>query len=130
MHLSRNDIPVQLEAPGAVARQLTGFGVADAALGVEYFSMAAGTDLAPLLQGLEDDHCQAEHWGYLISGEVVVTYTDRSTERVGDGEVFHWPSGHSVRVERDAEVIMFSPQDAHGAVIEHIRGRLAALSAG
>jgi hypothetical protein len=128
MHLSKNDIPVQLEAPGAVARQLTGFGVADAPLGVEYFTLAAGTDLAPLLQGLEDDRCQAEHWGYLITGDVEVTYSDGSAEQVTDGEVFHWPSGHSVRVTRDAELVMFSPQDAHGAVLEHIRGRLAALA--
>ena len=82
MHLSKDDIPVRIDIPGAVARQLPDFGIADGPLGVEYFTLATGTDMAPLLVGLEDDACQAEHWGYLVSGRVVVTYSDRSTEQV------------------------------------------------
>jgi hypothetical protein len=128
MHLSKHDIPVRLAAPGATARQLPDFGVADAALGAEFFSLGAGTDMAPLLKGLEDDVCQAEHWGYLPRGRVVVTYADGSTETCGEGDVFYWPVGHSVRVEDDAELIMFSPQEAHGAVMEHIAGRLATMT--
>jgi hypothetical protein len=127
MHLSKDAIPVRIGIPGAVARQLPDFGVAEGPLGVEYFTLATGTDMAPLLEGLEDDACQAEHWGYLISGDVVVTYSDGSTEAITDGEVFYWPSGHSVRVERDAAMVMFSPQVEHGAVLEHILGKLAAV---
>jgi mannose-6-phosphate isomerase-like protein (cupin superfamily) len=125
MHLSKDDIPVRIDIPGAVARQLPDFGIADGPLGVEYFTLATGTDMAPLLVGLEDDACQAEHWGYLVSGRVVVTYSDRSTEQVDGGEVFYWPAGHSVRVERDAALVMFSPQVEHGAVMDHIAGKLA-----
>lgn len=126
MHLSKDDIPVQIDVPGAVARQLPDFGVASGAIGAEYFTLAAGTDLAPLLEGLESNLCHSAHWGYMISGDVVVTYADGTTERCVTGEVFHWPSGHSVRVERDAEVILFSPQVEHSAVLDHIRGKLAA----
>lgn len=125
MHLSKDDIPVRIDIPGAVARQLPDFGIAEGPLGVEYFTLAAGTDMAPLLVGLEDDACQAEHWGYLVSGQVVVTYSDGSTEQVTGGEVFYWPAGHSVRVEDDAAMVMFSPQVEHGAVMEHILGKLA-----
>ena len=25
-------------------------------------------DLSPLLQGLPDDRCQCEHWGYVVKG--------------------------------------------------------------
>ena len=125
MHLSKDDIPVRIDIPGAVARQLPDFGIADGPLGVEYFTLATGTDMAPLLVGLEDDACQAEHWGYLVSGRVVVTYSDRSTEQVDGGEVFYWPAGHSVRVEQDAALVMFSPQVEHGAVMDHIAGKLA-----
>lgn len=128
MRLPRTDIPVRLEAPGAVARQLPDFGVPEGPVGAEYFSLAAGTDLAPLLQGLEDDRCQAEHWGYVARGRVVVDYADRSTETCSAGDVFHWPAGHSVRVEEDAELIMFSPQAEHGAVLDHIAGKLAAMA--
>lgn len=124
MRLPKNDIPVQIDAPGAVARVLPDFGKAEGTLGAEYFSLGAGTDIAPLLVGLEDDACQAPHWGYMISGDLVVTYTDGETDRCVGGDVFYWPAGHSVRVSEDAEVILFSPQDSHGLVIDHMRGAM------
>jgi hypothetical protein len=126
MRLQKDDIPVKVDAPGAVARQLRDFGVASGTIGAEYFSMAAGTDLAPLLQGLEGDACQSPHWGYVLEGELVTSFSDGATERCSGGDVFYWPPGHSVRVERDAELILFSPQDDHGPVIEHIRRQVEA----
>ena len=121
MHLSKEDIPVKIDLPGATARQLTDFGVAEkGAIGAEYFSLATGTDIAPLLKGLDHDSCHSPHWGYVISGDVVVTYDDGEEEHCRGGEVFHWPAGHSVRVDDDAEVILFSPQVEHGAVMDHI----------
>ncbi len=127
MHVSKHDIPVKIDAPGAVARQLPGFGVASGEIGAEFFSLGAGTDLAPLLEGLEGDMCDAAHWGYMIDGDLVVTYTGGDSERCTTGDLFHWPSGHSVRVERDAEVILFSPQVEHTAVLDHILGKMAAV---
>lgn len=124
MHLSKNDIPIKIDLPGAVARQITDFGVATGVIGAEYFVMSAGTDLAPLLEGLESNACQAAHWGYVITGDVVVSYTDGNTERCTTGEVFHWPPGHSVRIDRDAELILFSPQAQHTPVIDHILAKL------
>lgn len=126
MHLPKDDIPIKINAPGAVARQLPDFGVASGAIGAEYFTMSAGTDLAPLLEGLQGDMCQAPHWGYMITGDVVVTYTDRSSEQCTTGEVFYWPPGHSVRVDHDAELILFSPQAEHTAVMDHILAKVSA----
>lgn len=126
MHITKTDIPVRVEAPGAVARQVPDFGTAEGTIGAEYFSLATGTDLAPLLVGLDGDACASPHWGYVIQGEVVVTYTDGGTESCSTGDVFHWPAGHSVRVDDDAELILFSPQDSHGAVMDHIASKLAA----
>jgi hypothetical protein len=128
MHLSKDDIPVQLALPGATARQLPDFGTAAATLGVEYFTLATGTDMAPLLAGLIDDLCHAAHWGYLIAGQVRVTYRDGTVESVAAGEVFHWPAGHTVLVDEDAELVMFSPQVEHGEVLEHIRNKVAAMT--
>jgi hypothetical protein len=125
MHLSKNDIPIKVDAPGAIARQLPDFGVASGTIGAEYFTMAAGTDLAPLLRGLEGDACHSAHWGYVITGDLVVSYSDGSTEDCTTGDVFHWPPGHSVRVDRDAELILFSPQAEHTPVIEHIAAQLS-----
>ena len=82
MHIAKNEIPVKIDVPGAVARQADGFGDPSGygALGGEYFSIGGGTDMAPLLKGLEGDACQAPHWGYMLSGELVVTYTDGTEE--------------------------------------------------
>ena len=125
MHVSKNDIPIKINAPGAVARQLPDFGVASGAIGAEYFTMSAGTDLAPLLEGLDGNACHAAHWGYMLAGDLVVSYSDGTSERCTTGDVFHWPSGHSVRVDRDAELILFSPQAEHTPVMDHILAKLA-----
>jgi len=121
MRIDKNEIPTVMAVPGATARQMP-FG---GELAAEYFSLGAGTDIAPLLQGLEDDACQVAHWGYVIEGELVVTYTDGTTDHCATGDCFHWPSGHSVRVERDAEVVLFSPFVEHAAVIDHMLAKLA-----
>jgi hypothetical protein len=124
MRIPKEQIPVKLDVPGARARQMPDFGDASGTLGAEYFSLGAGTDIAPLLKGLHDDACQAPHWGYVISGDLVVSYTDGTSDRCVGGDVFHWPPGHSVRVEADAEVVLFSPQDEHLAVMDHMAGVL------
>jgi len=126
VRISKNDIPVKVNAPGAVARQQQDFGDASGygKIGGEYFSIAAGTDIAPLLEGLEGDACQSPHWGYLIEGEVTVSYTDGSEETVQAGDIFYWPPGHSVRVGKDAEIILFSPQHEHTQVINHINAKI------
>lgn len=124
MHVPKQDIPVKIDVPGATARQLPDFGTASGAIGAEYFSMAAGTDLAPLLEGLDGDMCHGPHWGYVLAGDVVVTYRDGGTERCTSGDLYYWPPGHSVRVEQDAELVMFSPQAEHTAVMDHILTKL------
>lgn len=123
MRISKSDIPVVMEVPGATARQIPIGGD----LAAEYFSLGAGTDIKPLLQGLRDDACNAAHWGYVLAGELVVAYSDGSIERCTTGDCFFWPAGHSVRVEQDAEVILFSPAEEHAAVIDHMKARLAAM---
>ncbi len=122
MRIARNDIPVRIDAPGAVARQKTEFGDASGygTISGEYFSLGAGTDFSPLLRGLEDDLCQVPHWGYLLQGRLTVTYADGAHETISGGDLFYWPPGHTVSVGQDAEVIMFSPQHEHSEVIDHI----------
>jgi hypothetical protein len=119
-----------MTAPGAVARQLPGFGDVAGYAGIsgEYFSLDAGTDIAPLLVGLDRDSCHSPHWGYVIAGELVVTYRDQPEETCAGGDLFYWPPGHSVRVTEDAEVILFSPEAEHTEVIDHMAEKLAAMS--
>lgn len=129
MHTATRDLPIKMNAMGATVRHQPDFGTADVPLAAEHLSLATGVDIAPLLKGLEGDACQTVHWGYVLRGRLVVSYADGSSETCTAGEVFHWPSGHSVRVEDDAELVMFSPADGHLAVMNHMLGILAELPA-
>ena len=122
LHLDKSTLPVKIDVPGAVARQVLSFGDATGygSMAGEYFSLGAGTDIAPLLQGLHDDTCHAPHWGYMISGRLVVSFVDGSEATCREGEIFYWAPGHSVRVIDDAEVVLFSPEAEHVAVLDHM----------
>jgi hypothetical protein len=126
MRIAREDIPVVLAVPGATARQFGGFGEIASGddIAAEWFSLGAGTDIAPLLAGLDRDTCDAEHWGYLISGALVVSYADAPEEHVSAGDLFYWPAYHSLRVVEDAEVVLFSPHAAHRSVVDHMAKKL------
>jgi hypothetical protein len=122
MRMAKESIPAKIDIPGARARQAAGFGDATGCgpMAGEYFSVGAGTDIGPLLKGLKDDACQAPHWGYMLAGEVVVAYTDGSDETCRASDLFYWRPGHSVRVVKDAEIILFSPLHEHGQVMDHM----------
>jgi hypothetical protein len=129
MRIAKNEVPRKIEAPGAVARQKTDFGdtTGYGKFGAECFTMAAGTDLAPLLEGLENDLCHSPHWGYMLLGEVTVRYEDGSKERVQAGDLFYWPPGHTVRVEQDSQFVLFSPQREHTEVLDHVKRKIQRL---
>ena len=78
MRISKDQIPAKIDVPGAVAHVATDLSDAPSfgKMRGEYFSLGAGTDIAPLLKGLKDDACHAPHRGYMLFGELVVTYTD------------------------------------------------------
>ena len=126
MRIAKNDVPVRIDAPGAVARVQRDFGDATGfgKMSGEYFSLGAGADIAPLLKGLEGDLCQAPHWGHVLEGELTVTYADGSEEVVRGGDLFYWPPGHTVRVGQNAEVVLFSPEAEHGKVIDHMKAKM------
>ena len=122
MRIAKQDVDVQLQLPGAVIRQRKEFGDASGygKISGEYFSLSAGVDTTPLFEGLEGDLCQCPHWGYMLDGEVTTTSADGAQETVRSGDLFYWPPGHNVRVDFDAELVMFSPQHEHSAVIGHM----------
>ncbi len=122
MKISKDDIEVKMEIPGAIIRQKTNFGDVTGLgkISAEYFSLSAGVDTTPLFMGLEGNQCQCPHWGYLISGEITTTDKNGKEENVGAKELFHWPAGHNVKVNADAEIVMFSPQKEHTHVINHM----------
>lgn len=127
MRIAKQDIPERFNMPGAVARQQVDFGDAShyGTISGEYFSLATDTDIAPLLKGLDGDLCQAPHWGYVLQGALTVTYANGDSERPAAGDLFYWPPGHTIKVDKDAEIILFSPQHEHNVVMDHILDKAA-----
>lgn len=122
MRIAKEDVDVKMEIPGAVIRQRTDFGDATG-LGMisgEYFSLSAGVDTTPLFLGLEGNMCQCPHWGFVLLGQLTTTDADGKQETVNANDLFYWPPGHNVKVDSDAEIIMFSPQREHSHVINHM----------
>jgi hypothetical protein len=126
MRVTKDDVDVKMEIPGAVIRQRTGFGDASgfATISGEYFTLSEGVDTTPLFEGLEGDLCQCPHWGFVLSGRLTTTDADGVQETVTANDLFYWPAGHNVKVAADAEVIMFSPQQEHSDVIDHMIARV------
>lgn len=122
MKIAKNDIDVKMKVPGVVIRQHTGFGDATGLgkISCEYFSLSKGVDTTSLFMRLEGDLCQCPHWGYVLKGQLVATDAYGNEEVVNANDLYYWPSGHNVKVNEDAEVIMFSPQNEHTHVINHM----------
>jgi hypothetical protein len=122
MRVAKEKVDVRLEIPGAVIRQRTEFGDVSGfdTISGEYFTLSAGVDTTPLFQGLEGDLCQCPHWGFVLSGQLTTIDANGAHETVDANDLFYWPPGHNVKVDADAEIVMFSPQREHSHVIEHM----------
>lgn len=122
MRISKDDVHVRMQIPGAIIRQQAEFGSVKGfdQLSGEYFSLSTGVDTTELFQGLEGNLCQCPHWGFVLRGQITTTDAKGSQETVKANDLFYWPAGHNVKVDVDAEIIMFSPQHAHSVVIDHM----------
>ena len=126
MRIAKDVVDIKMEIPGAVIRQRTDFGDATGLgkISGEYFSLSAGVDTTPLFQGLEGNSCQCPHWGFVLRGQLTTTQVNGAQETVNANDLFYWPPGHNVKVDADAEIIMFSPQHEHSLVINHMIGKV------
>ncbi len=122
MRVAKEDVDVRMDIPGVVIRQRQDFGDVSGfdTISGEYFTLAAGVDTTPLFTGLEGDLCQCPHWGFVLRGELTTTDANGARETVTTGDLFYWPPGHNVRVDADAEIVMFSPEREHSHVIDHM----------
>ena len=122
MRVAKDNVDVRLEIPGAVIRQRTDFGDVSGfhTISSEYFTLSAGVDTTPLFQGLEGNLCQCPHWGFVLRGQLTTTDANGARETVKANDLFYWPPGHNVKVDADAEIVMFSPQREHSRVIDHM----------
>ena len=122
MRVAKENVDVRMEIPGVVIRQRMNFGDVSGfdKISSEYFTLAAGVDTTPLFVGLEGDLCQCPHWGFVLRGEITTTDATGAQETVTANDLFYWPAGHNVKVNADAEIVMFSPQREHSQVINHM----------
>ena len=122
MRVAKNDVDVRMEIPGAVIRQRMDFGDVKGfdTISGEYFTLGAGVDTSPLFVGLDGNACQCPHWGFVLRGRITTTDAKGARETVNANDLFYWPPGHNVKVDADAEIIMFSPQREHSVVIDHM----------
>lgn len=81
-------------------------------------------DLGPLLASLPNGQCHCPHWGYLITGTLTVTYSDR-VETIQAGDAFYMPPGHVPKAHGGSRFVLFSPSDELAATDAAIMRGLA-----
>ena len=118
------DLPEHEIAPGYASRFADWGGMT-----VAFEHAVAGQDASAMVKGLPDDRCQAPHWGYLLSGRVVVDYGDRQ-ETVEGGQAYYIAPGHKISFETDCEALEFTPTDKLEETLEAVRRNYAAGGGG
>lgn len=116
---TRESMPVAMEDGGLEIRlQPAG------EMTVGLFRLPAGTDLRPLVQGLEGDLCPCPHWGYMLKGTLRM-HTATGPKEYRAGQAFYWAPGHAPEAVDDVEYVDFSPAQELAAVLEHVQRRAA-----
>jgi len=113
--IDRTDLPIAIEGDGVEFRT-------DHAgdRSVAWVRLPAGADLRPGLVGLPDDLCQCPHWGYMISGRLVMHGKD-GDQTYEAGQAFYWGPGHAPEALEDCEYVDFSPTDELEQVVKHLQ---------
>jgi hypothetical protein len=124
MKINKEDLPVKMQAPGTIMRNLPGYG----GMTVAFNEIPAGTDMTPLLEGLMNNSCHCPHYGYILQGTMRVIYDDGKEEVLTTGDVFYLPAGHTAIVEEDIKLIDFNPEKEFAEVMDHIAKKMAELN--
>lgn len=114
------DLPVELEAGDLVTR-FAEFGD----MAIRHASVPAGTDMAPVLEGLPGDRCPSPHWGIVLEGSIRMQHADGTTEVARAGEVYHWPAGHTAVTDEAVVFLEIGPVAEMRQFGEHAKGVLA-----
>ncbi len=77
---------------------------------VAFETYTQDADLSPFFDGLPNNQCQAEHWGYVIKGKLSVK-SDDGEETFETGDAYYAPPGHTPVLYAGTEVVEFSPTD-------------------
>ena len=96
---------------------------------VQFVSIRADNDLAPMLKGLPDDACQCPHWGYVLSGQLTVRYTNGDEEQITSGDAFYMSPGHAPSAAAGTEFVIISPQAELEQTEAAMRANMARMAA-
>ena len=121
MRYSKVDLPVTFEVPEGTWREVECGGMF-----MEYVSFQEEVDPGPLLTGLPDDRCPCPHWGYVLQGQLRVTFADHE-EVYNAGDVFYIAPGHRPVIAANTEFVEFSPDRAYRHMMEVVKHNFAAL---
>lgn len=119
-HVHLNDFPKDMVIPF-----IDGWG----GFAVDINNTPAGTNFRPLLEGLENDHCQVPHWGYVVKGAILIEYEDGTSEVFREGEAFYMRPGHTGEVVEDLLLVSFSPEEGMYDLADHLEKKVAEMSA-
>lgn len=99
--------------------------VGDLTVSIETYEAAA--DLAPLFTGLPDDSCQCVHFGVVLAGQVIFTYSDGTEDVIAAGEAYVTDPGHRPRMAAGTRVIEFSKTAELAETVAVVAKNLAAM---
>ena len=119
-HVNLNDFPKDQILP-----MINGWG----GLTVDVNNAPKGADWRPVLVGLENDHCQVPHWGYVVKGAILIEYEDGTSDIFREGEAFYMKPGHTGEVLEDLLLVSFSPEEGMHDLAAHLEKRMAELQA-
>lgn len=113
--INRTDLPMAIEGGGVEFRT-------DRAgeNNIAWVRLPAGADLRPGLAGLPGDLCPCPHWGYMISGRLVM-HTKDGDSTYEAGQAFYWAPGHAPEALEDCEYLDVSPTGELEEVIRHLQ---------
>jgi uncharacterized cupin superfamily protein len=94
----------------------------------DFVTIREGHSLAPVLKGLPGDSCQCPHWGYMLAGQLTVTYAD-GEETYQAGDAFYMPPGHIPAATAGTELLQFSPTDQLTVTMQAIKANVQAMTA-
>lgn len=120
MAIPIHELPIELAA-GELETRYREMGE----MAIRHARVPAGTDLAPVLQGLPGDRCPSPHWGIVLEGSIHLEHADGSTETARAGEVYHWPAGHTATTDEAVVFIEVGPVAEMRAFGEHAKKALA-----
>ena len=94
---------------------------------VAFETYTADADLSPFFEGLPNNQCQADHWGYVIKGKVTFKTSD-GEETNETGDAYHMAPGHTPVLFAGTEIVEFSPTKPLQEVIAVVSRNMEAAS--